>query len=890
MRVNLKFILSCGAAVAALMTATGASWADAPQGGIEEVVVSAERRDMSVQNVPSTVQAFTGQTLSDLNINTFDDLLKFTPNVTFGNNGPGQGEITMRGLSNGFRGNQSSGTIAGFPNVAIYLDDQSMSFPARNLDVYMVDMDRIEVLEGPQGTLFGGGAEAGAVRYITNKPNLSQFEGKAEASYGTTTDGAANSSANLMINVPIINDKLAVRVVVYDERQGGYIDNVPSTFTRSNLDGGNHYFGITPTGGLCPNGLPAGAAGYCALPNSAAPQANNYQTAQKDFNPVTYQGFRAQLAYQFDDDWSALISESFMDEDAQGMFVQYPVGSEFQTLKPLQVTAYAPSYNKDRTENTSWTINGKLFDGIKLVYTGGYTLRHINEQMDYTNYSRTTVGMYYQCTGGTTGWGTAAPQCFSPIAFWHDQIKGTHQSHELRLSTPDDWRFRMIAGAYWEDFKIYDDMNFKYKTIPSCNTTNLAAALGGGPVCVADVRTAPGSTANDPGIRDDNTGFGEDTQRGYKQTAAFVSADYDIIPDTLTVSAGTRWYQYQEFEVGSQYGTGTGCLNVPNGDCVGGLVNIDAAHDRITYTGFKSRANITWHVDPDTMVYYTWSEGFRPGGFNRSVSNVAPDATGAAQYTKPNGYAPDELINNEIGVKTTLFDDRLQLNASAYFMRWNHVQFVFFNPLYLGNTTFATNGPNYDVKGGELQFIGKVTDNLTLQGSGSYNDNTQKTSPCLVDNIPGTAAYGHCITEIIPRGSVTAVPFVNPFGEPGSTPAFSPKFQGNVRARYDWMIDQYAAFLQVGVNYMGSMFNQPASYKSGAGILIPDTTFLRYKQPAYTTVDATFGISFDKWYAQLFGTNLTNSHASTFTSSAQFIKSEVPLRPRVIGLKVGYNF
>ena len=331
-------------------------------------------------------------------------------------------------------------------------------------------------------------------------------------------------------------------------------------------------------------------------------------------------------------------------------------------------------------------------------------------------------------------------------------------------------------------------------------------------------------------------------------------------------------------------------MNVPNGSCAGGLVNIDAAHDRVTYTGFKSRANITWHIDPDTMVYYTWSQGFRPGGFNRSVSNVAPDSTGAAQFTKPNGYAPDELINNEIGVKSTLFDDRLQLNLSAYFMKWNNVQFFFFNPLYLGNTTFGVNGPNYDVKGLEAQFIGRVTDNLTLSGSGSYNDNTQKTSPCLVDNIPGTAAFGNCITEIIPRGGTTAVPFVNPFGDPGSTPAFSPKFQGNLRARYDWMIADYAAFVQVGANYMGAMYNQPASYKSGTGVLIPDTTFLRYKQPAYTTFDASIGISLDKWYAQLYGTNLTNSHASTFTSSAQFIKSEVPLRPRVIGLKVGYNY
>jgi iron complex outermembrane receptor protein len=94
----------------------------------------------------------------------------------------------------------------------------------------------------------------------------------------------------------------------------------------------------------------------------------------------------------------------------------------------------------------------------------------------------------------------------------------------------------------------------------------------------------------------------------------------------------------------------------------------------------------------------------------------------------------------------------------------------------------------------------------------------------------------------------------------------------------------------VGVSYTGSMYNQPATYTSGEGVFVPNTTFLRYLQPAYTTVDAAIGVNFDKWNAEIFGQNLGNSHASTFTSSAQFIKSEVPLRPRVMGLKVGYSF
>ena len=896
---NLKAALVTGAALNVIGMFAGSAWAaDAPAApdapvatnpnsgappNLGDIIVTAERRDQSVQKVPMTIQAFSAQSLSQLNIVNLDDLLKFTPNVTFATNGPGQGEIYVRGLSSGFRGDQSAGTVGTFPNVAIYLDDQSMQFPGRNADIYMVDMDRIEVLEGPQGTLFGGGAEAGAVRYITNKPRLNDFEAKAEAGYSFTADGAPSTMANLTINVPIIQDKLAIRLVAYDEKQGGYIDNVPSTFTRSNQDLGNYYFGIAPVGGVCPNGLPAGPHG-CTIANSG--QINNANLAQKDFNPVTYQGARAEALFKVNDDWNILISESLQNLDAEGLSVQYPVGSDFQTLKPLQVTSFEPSYNKDEYWNTAWTVNGKI-GPLKAIYTGGYTTRHISEQMDYTNYSRTGGGMYYECVGGSTGWGTGAPSCYSPLGYWQDTIRSTHLTEEFRLSTPDDWRLRALAGAYWEQFRIYDVMNFNYKSIPACNTANLTAALGGGPVCVADVETDPVSTSNDPGIRGDNTGFGEDTQRGYDQTAVYASLDYDLIPHVLTISGGTRWYRYSEFEVGSVYATGTGCMNIPNG-CTADLTNINSHNDNVVYSGFKSRAGVTWHIDDNNLTYFLFSQGFRPGDFNR-LSKAVIAGPGGAQYQEPNSVAPDSLTNYEVGYKASLFDHRLQLNISAYWMQWDNVQFLIYNPPLGINTTFALNGPSYDIKGVEVQLAARLTEGLTLQGSGSYNHDRQSNSPCLVDNIAGSPAFGSCITQETPKGG-SPQPFANPFGVAGSPAPFAPDFQGNLRLRYDWRINEYNAFWMVGGNYVGSSWNQPATYPSGVGVIVPSTTYLRYKQPAYGTIEASIGVSKEHWSAELYGTNLANSHASTFTSSAQFIESEVPLRPRVIGMKIGASF
>jgi len=886
------------------ITAAADASADTTSGGaVAELVVTAERREETVQNVPMTVQAYSAQSIVQNNVLTLEDFVKFTPNVQFGTNGPGQGVIFMRGLSAGIQGGQSSATIATFPNTALYLDDQSMQFPGRNVDIYTVDLDRIEVLEGPQGTLFGGGAEAGAVRYITKKPDLETFGGHAEGVFGDTTGGAANYAANVTLNIPVIKDKFALRFVVYDDRQGGYIDNVPSEFIRSNNDPTNHYLGIHPNAmNICPNGLPGGGPlDLCTL--ATAPVGNNYNIAGPNSNPVTYSGARISALFQVNDDWNVLIQQSFQDLDAEGVSVEYPNGSDFQPLGPLQTTIFSPSWDKDNWENTSWTINGKL-GPIKAIYTGGYMDRHIDQQMDYSNYTRASEGAYYTCTGGNTGFGSLPLVCYSPISNWRDIVRSTHLTNELRFSTPDDWRLRGIVGAFQEQFRIYDVMNFNYKTVPSCTPANLANDAN--VTCVADTETAPGSTANDPGIRSDSTAFGEDTQRGYDQTALFVSLDYDVIPHVLTFTLGTRWYDYNEFMVGSQYATTNACTDVPNG-CDASVVNIDKAHDRVTYTGFKSRANATWHITSDTMAYFTFSQGFRPGGFNRSVGAkanypVCPLVTcttpgeyvkGPAQFEKPNGYAPDSLNNYELGLKTELLDHHVVVNLSAYHMDWYNVQLLFFNPTELGNTTFGVNGPNYAVNGGEFQIVAKPAEGWTLQASGSYNDDTQTSSPCLKSNIPSSPSFGQCITMIYESG-VGGVPFTNPFGTIGSTPPFSPKFEGDIRVRYEWVVGaDYKAHAQVGGQYQTSMFNQAATYPgpttpqcSG----IPLTTLCRYEMPGYGTVDASIGVAKDKWSVELYGTNLADSHASTLTSSEQFIKSEVPLRPRVVALRIASDF
>jgi iron complex outermembrane receptor protein len=902
LKTNYQLKLAVLAALSAQAGATyAADTATAGSSGIEEIVVTAQRRSESVQNVPITIQAMTGEQLNQNVVTTLDDALRYLPNVTFSSNGPGQGNIYMRGLSAGFAGNQSSASINPFPNVAEYLDDQSMTFPARNVDVYMVDMERIEVLEGPQGTLFGGGAEAGAIRYITNKPKLNVTEGNASLSYGTTAHGDPNTAVTGTLNFPLIQDTLALRAVVYNDRRGGYIDNVPSTFTRKPTDLGPASYGVP---------YPANA-----------PTANNYPLAQRAQNPVTYNGMRISALWQVNDDWSALIQQSYQSMEADGMDAQYPVGSDGQALSAWQETSFSPVWDKDKWENTALTVNGKIGD-IRAVYTGGFLSRTIDNTMDYTNYARSAGGMYYSCAGGPAGSGLIGAggvtgsnanfplTCYSPVTSWHDYVETTHQSHEVRFSTPDEWRLRGLVGAYWEKFDIKDDMNFLYKTLPSCTPTNLAAYQAGGPVCVGNVIPTPGYTVIDPSQRNDNVAFGEDMRRGYKQTAFFTSIDYDLIPKVLTITGGTRYFKYTETQVGSTYATSTGCAGVPNGQCVATPLkegNYDA-----TYSGFRSRGNLTWHVTPDAMVYYTFSQGFRPGATNRKNSaevkidvtqtspgvyvptvGVDPNPTLVKQFNKPYTYPPDTLINNEVGWKTEWFDRRLQVNGSAYIMDWKNVQTLIYNPPVYGNTTFGVTGPDYRIKGVELQIIARVTDALTLLGSASHNNASETNSPCIRSTNAVAAnptPLGNCLTEVWSSPLHQNVPLLNALGAVGATPAFSPTIQYNVHARYDWRVDELKMFATVGASHMGEMYNQPSSFTSGDNVAIPGTTWLRYLQPAYTTYDAAFGVARGQWTVEAYGTNLGNSDASQFTSSAQFIKSEVPLRPRVLGLKLGFKF
>jgi iron complex outermembrane receptor protein len=242
--------------------------------------------------------------------------------------------------------------------------------------------------------------------------------------------------------------------------------------------------------------------------------------------------------------------------EADGYFAEYPVGWIVSRRWLLTRSGLQPGLRQGQIREYRLDAQWQDHRLLKVVYTGSYLDRHIQQQADYSNYlqSGRWPVLRLHGSGGGLGGKTKPETCYAPVGNWNDNVQNTHQSHELRVSTNEDYRLRGLLGAYWEEFIIKDQMNFNYLAIPQCSPANLAISAAGGPDCVSAVGPIPGFYATDPGLREgSDTAFGEDVKRGYRQTAFFTSVDFDIIPKVLTITGGTRYYHYDEFEEGSQF-------------------------------------------------------------------------------------------------------------------------------------------------------------------------------------------------------------------------------------------------------------------------------------------------------------------------------------------------
>jgi outer membrane receptor protein involved in Fe transport len=395
-------VLAGTPALGAAAASTGATDAAGAGTQIGEIIVTAQKREESLQHVPMSVQALDTKTLTQLNVTSFQDYVKFLPSVQFQGFGvPNESIIYMRGVSDGGNGNHSGP----LPSVGTYLDEQPITTIGGTLDVHVYDIARVEVLPGPQGTLYGASSEAGTLRIITNQPSTAGLSGALDVTGNFVDHGDAGYVVEGFINVPLTSHA-AIRIVAFDEHDAGFIDNVLGTRP------------FRTSGAILSN----------------APFVKN------DFNPIDTFGGRAALKIDLNDNWTIMPTVVAQDTRARGVFGFEPAVGD------LQVNRFQPDSDHDRWYQAALTIRGKI-GRYDLTYSGGYFDRLINSLTDYTDYSVA----YDQAFGSGAYWvdknGVPLPTPIQEIIGRDRYEKG---SNELRLASPSTDRFRFIVGLFQE--------------------------------------------------------------------------------------------------------------------------------------------------------------------------------------------------------------------------------------------------------------------------------------------------------------------------------------------------------------------------------------------------------------------------------------------------------
>ena len=365
---------------------------------LEQVVVSAQKRDENLQSVPLSIQALGTQKLEELHVTNFEDYAKFLPSVSFQSLGPGFARVFMRGVSSGDNGNHSGP----LPTVGTYLDEQPITTIQGALDVHIYDVARVESLSGPQGTLYGASSQAGTIRIITNKPDPTAFKAGYDLQGSSVTNGDQGYTGEGFVNIPV-GEKAAVRLVGWYEHDPGYIDNVRSSRCY-------------PTSGIC---------------------NDNAAFVEKNYNDVDTYGARAALRIDLNDTWTVTPQLMAQKQKANGSFAFDPAFGD------LKISHRYPENSEDQWTQASLTVQGKI-GNLDLTYAGAFLKRHDATQSDYSDYSF----FYDQLNGSGVYFYDDAGDLIDPGQFIQGRDRYQKYSNEIRLSTPVENRLRFVGGLF----------------------------------------------------------------------------------------------------------------------------------------------------------------------------------------------------------------------------------------------------------------------------------------------------------------------------------------------------------------------------------------------------------------------------------------------------------
>jgi len=800
---------------------------------IEEVLVTATKRTESMQDIPVAVSALGEEALDQLGISNFEDYLLQLPNVTAGGSGPGQNTIYIRGVASTTPGLTVAGVAGLAPNVALYLDEQPLAQPGRNLDVYAADLARVEVLSGPQGTLFGASSQAGTVRLITNKPDPSGNYASIDLGTAFTRKGEMSNNVEAMVNIPI-NDKLTVRGVVYVDNQGGYIDNVVG---QRNLTESARF---RPEGTVRSNGLPvsAGRAGFQStadLSDVNFIDADNSTRVEEDFNDTTYSGVRLSALWNINDDWSLTVAHTEQELETDGVFFADP------NLGDLEIQRYEDDSLEDAFSNTNWTLAGRIGE-LEAIYTGAFTDRETDQFIDYADYI--FVGQYlpyYICDGSVTYPGASAPSgtCQAPNMFVKSKSQTEVSSHEIRVSTDADRMISATLGGFYSTLDLAEKNDFTY--LGSRQAIAFNGETGFGPNFSAE------NSTSDQGQWPNGVIFRNDVLRTDEQKGVFGEAKIRL-NDEFAVSVGARWYDVEVDLVGSAAGSfgNFGATTDNNGGNNLDTLFADPRPDTASTDGVITKASVTWTPNDNQLLYATFSEGYRPGLLNRPGGATNPAGT----FTVPYAIDTDDMTNYEFGWKTDLLDYTLRFNGSVFFAEIERLQTTIFDPS-ITNLFFSDNAADAEIKGVEGDFIWAPPSmaGLTITGAFSVLDTE--------------------ITRVItPTNDVTL----------GDSLAYAPERQANLRARYEWSVGSgMIAHVMPQIAYSAASYSDIVSIN-------------RDKLNSWTLLGFSAGVTSDTWSAEFFAENLSDERAE-IARSFNFDRDRVNyVRPRTMGVRVSYDF
>ena len=375
-----------------------------------DIVITAQKREENLQDVPIAVTAFGTEKLDELQVNEFADYARQVPSISFQTAGPGFSNVYFRGVASGENANHS----ASLPSVGTYLDEQPITTITGALDIHVFDIARVEALAGPQGTLYGASSQAGTIRIITNKPDTSGFYGEANLELNNVAHGEWGYTGEAYVNAPI-NDRMAFRVVGWYRKDAGYIDNVPGSLTF-------------PTSGIT---------------------FTNAPFVENDYNDVETWGARAALKIDLDENWTILPQIMGQKQVSDGTFAQE------RGLQELQVSQFNREHFVDKWFQAALTVSGKV-GNFDLTYAGAYMMRQIDGASDYVDYA-----YFYDALAGYGAYFyDNDDNLVNPNQYILSDDSFTKQSHEIRIASPSDRRLRFIGGLFYQRQTHHIEQNY----------------------------------------------------------------------------------------------------------------------------------------------------------------------------------------------------------------------------------------------------------------------------------------------------------------------------------------------------------------------------------------------------------------------------------------------